>query len=139
MSSSIGNHETINIRYSKTVGILLTAVSSIGFFLNFYVFLLSGNFPIAIITSIIIFISGILYLTKICFSITSNNLYIYNLLGRPIKQYSLNSLEDLTIENDKIYLQMHEGRKKLPIAKWITNQNDWEILKEKINRQKQTI
>jgi hypothetical protein len=139
MSNSLEHRDAIDVRYSRFVGILFAMGSSLNVFINFDVFLQRGNFLAAIIVNTLIFVMGILFLTKIYFSVTRERLYIYNIFSIPIKKYSLASLKDLTIENNKIYLQMHEGRKKLPIAKWTTNQNDWKTLEKTIARQKHIV
>jgi hypothetical protein len=111
MSNSLEDVEAIDVCCSKMLGILLTACSSLSVFLNFYLFLLTGDFPVALISSIIVLIVGIFYLIKISFFVTKDKFYIYNFLEILIKQFSLSSLENLIIKNNKLYLQMYEERK----------------------------
>ncbi|MBW4621899.1 MAG: hypothetical protein KME17_21365 [Cyanosarcina radialis HA8281-LM2] len=138
--------ETLVVRYHKWLGISFTVLGGINTFLWIWLLLLTKNFSLNLITGIIILTVGILYLTKPYFSIEinktyiykeSNKIYFYNLLGMKIKEYSFNSWQDLTVEQNKVYLQGNDREKKLPIVKWMTNKDDWKILESRINRQEE--
>jgi hypothetical protein len=129
--------ETFIVRYRKWLGISFTVLGAITTLLWVWLLLLTRNFSLHLITGVIILTLGILYLTKPYFSVGSNRIDFYNLLGAKIKQYSFNSWKDLTIEQNKIYLQGNDRQKKLPIVKWMTNKEDWEKLESKIKRQQQ--
>jgi hypothetical protein len=129
--------ETFIVRYRKWLGISFTVLGAITTLLWVWLLLLTRNFSLHLITGVIILTLGILYLTKPYFSVGSNRIVFYNLLGVKIKQYSFNSWKDLTIEQNKIYLQGNDRQKKLPIVKWMTNKEDWEKIESKIKRQQQ--
>lgn len=139
MNQDFEVNEISTVRYSKWLGISFTVLGAIGTFLALWVMLLTKEFSVYIISNVIVLVLGILYLKNPYFTLEDNRLYLYNLLGGKIKQFSFMSLQELSIEDNKIYLKTPDNKRKLPITTWMTNKNDLDAVKSRIARQQQAL
>lgn len=127
----------MKIRYKKAFGIFVVITSIFIVMLSFFL-IASGYKPLYLLnlsTGIIFLIMGILYLRNIYFEVDDDRLVIYRLFGGEYRSYHLNSLHDLAIENNKIYLKNRGKKGKLPIYKRFVDPGDWQALAERIKKQ----
>lgn len=123
----------ITLYYRKSMGLLLLIGGIINFVLGVWVSLL-GAFSITWLTGLMIGFIGFGYLTKPYFSVSMDEVSIYNIYGFKIKSYPLTSFNSLTIENHKLYTNSGGSNQKIRIAAWMVNPEHWGQL-EKIIQQ----
>jgi hypothetical protein len=123
----------IALYYRKSMALLLLIGGIINVVLGVWVSLL-GAFSITWLTGLIIGFIGFGYLTKPYFSVSLDEVSIYNIYGFKIKSYPLTSLNSLIIENRKLYTTSGGSRQKIRIAGWLVNPEHWKQL-EKIIEQ----
>jgi hypothetical protein len=123
----------IALHYRKSMGLLFLIGGIINVVLGVWVSLL-GAFSITWVTGLVVGFMGFCYLTKPYFSVSMDEVAIYNIYGFKMKSYPLTSLNSLTIENRKLYTNSGSSRQKIKIAAWMVNPEDWKQL-EKIIEQ----
>lgn len=122
------------IKYSKKVGKIL-AIS--GFLLIIVSMFIAGSslFFFLFAISIFMLITGYAYqVNNAYFTLDDRELCIYNLRGRKHKIYQYNSPTDVTVEGNKVYIQVNERKKKLPIEKLVIDPENWNSFMDRINQ-----
>lgn len=123
------SNQSLTVGYNKVVGVLTLMGGAINLILSAWVFLL-GGFSAAIVTGIIITLVGILYLTRPYFTIEPNRLVLYNLLGMPVKQYTIELYSTVSIENNQLYINTNDNQTKVKVTKWLADGEDWQKLQQ---------
>ena len=125
----------MKIRYKKAAGVLFVSVSTINIVRSFVEITSRGATPLHLVASTIGLIISLHLFKTPYFGVDENGLVIYNFLtGKALRNYPLNSIHDLIIENNKIYLKKGNKKEKLPISKWWVDSGDWQALAERIKR-----
>jgi hypothetical protein len=123
----------ISLYYRKWIGLSLLIGGIINVVLGMWLLLL-GSFSITCVTGLLIGFLGLGYLTKPYFSVSMDEVSIYNIYGFKIKSYPLTSLNSLTIEDRKLYTTNGGSRQKIRMSTWMVNPEHWGQL-EKIIEQ----
>ena len=120
----------MEIHYKKAISIGFIIFGAI--FVIIY-FILNDSSITRLGLALFLMAYGFLTLTKPYFIIKEDSLELIAILGPAKKTYSFDSIHDLQIENNKIYLTQNGNREKLPISKWMVENLDWELMIQKIN------
>ena len=113
--------------YNKKIAYFLIGLGLLSLILSI-INLLIGNFFLSnFFSGSVGLLGGFLYLKNPYFSYSNGELTLYSLIGIKVKKYQLDSNE-LFLENNKIYLQGNEKRIKIPISKFMTEEDDWQRL-----------
>ena len=126
----------MKIRLNKLVGILLVAYGVIMIVAAIILFMSGRDFVRRLVSGVVPLLIriGLLYFKDHYFEVGKNNLVTYWLIGLKYKTYHFNSLKDLTIEDDKIFLKVGDKKEKLPIYKWLSDPSDWQALAEMLKK-----
>ncbi|MEM9908318.1 MAG: hypothetical protein AAF921_25180 [Cyanobacteria bacterium P01_D01_bin.44] len=120
-------NQTVTLGYNKAVGLMLLLAGGINLFLSVWILLL-GELSITIVTGIIVTTIGLLYLTKPYFAVEPDRVVMYNLLGMPVKTYTLEPSSTVSIEGNQLYINTSGTQTKVSVTKWLTSPNDWQRL-----------
>ena len=124
----------MKIRYKKTAA-FLSIIASALFLLTAFISIATDYEPLDLLnlaTGIFFLILGVFYLKNPYFEIREKKLVIYKPYAGVRRTYTLNSFQDLTIENNKIYLKKGNKKEKLPVYKSLVESGDWQALAERI-------
>ena len=127
----------MKIRHKKGIGIFFV-ISSILVFVGSFDNIASGGIVrylwLYLLPVMIMFILGVLFLRYPHVKVEENRLIIYSLTGREGRSYHLNSLHDLSIENNNIYRKIGDTKEKIWIPKWLVDSGDWQAFVQKIKQ-----
>ena len=124
--------EKMKIRYAKALGIISIIIGLI--FLCSTLMVLGSSYGVIVFLSGVFSIySGVVYLTKPYFFVHDNMLEVYAITGHSIATYNLQSLQEIEIENNKLFLNQNGKRSKIPISAWMVDKRDWLSLVQKIS------
>jgi hypothetical protein len=76
--------------------------------------------------------TGISYLTRPCFVVTDTSLTINNPMGGTIKSYALQSLKDIELHKNALYLNQNGRLTRLGISVSMLEKSDWQAFSRKI-------
>ena len=120
----------MEIHYKKVISIGFIVFGALSALLYF---VLDAKNLVQIGFSLFLIFYGYLTLTKPYFILNDNSLELHAILGPAMKSYTFDSFQDFQVENNKIYLNQKGNREKLPISKWMVENQDWQLLIDKIN------
>lgn len=115
------------LRYSKVWAYVLLVGGGINVFLGLWLLLL-GSFAVSIVIGPLLMLIGYLYLTKPYVRVNPNQLVIYAPLGTVAKTVDYSTTSDLKIENNTIFVRENSAWKKVPVAKFLVQGEDWVAL-----------
>jgi hypothetical protein len=120
----------MKIRYKQFWGIVLIALGAINAI--FVVMLLTtGRFSITAITAAIVILVGVGFLTQSYLTVTENQIILHALLGPLKRVYPYKSNEDVKIERHALFVRKENGWEKVPLARYLVNNDDWAALESK--------
>lgn len=119
----------VKVRYRRAISVTLL-VSSVFVLLDSVVVGLKHEFPFSLLSGLVTLLAGYFLFTKTYFKVSKHELVLYKPTGSVQETYSLRSLKDLTIEEHQIFYIKKDKREKLPIYRWLSNENDWNTLLE---------
>ncbi|MCI0413068.1 hypothetical protein L0222_09735 [bacterium] len=76
---------------------------------------------------------GVTYLKKPYFVIDDNKLELYALAGNVLATYKFQSLKEIEINNNTMFLKQNGKRQKIKISTWMIDKGDWQKLLQKIS------
>jgi len=125
----------MKIRYRKSFSISLISIPLLILIYSF----ISG--PLHFLWFGFYFLSmGILLLKNPYFELKGDKIVIYRLIGTILLSYNLDSIHDLYIKGNKVYLKIDykyiKGGKEfeLPISKWLVEPSDWHKFEKRIKQ-----
>lgn len=111
----------MNVRFNRVLAYifilvgLLTGIVQLIFLTNY----------IQLFSSLILLIVGIRYLTSVYFHINDTSIEIKTLLGKIYKRYEFNSLEEVIVKGNTLFLIQNEKHIKIKTSKFMSNSSDW--------------
>jgi len=94
--------------------------------------LAEGNGSMLLTVGFIGILFGILFLTRTYFVLNEDGLVLNAILGPAKTTYKFQSLKELEVENKQVYLNQDGKRRKLNMAAWLADKNDWQAFVQKI-------
>jgi len=123
----------MNIRYNRVFGVILLAVGAINAFFSIWLLLL-GTVSATIVPGVICLLIGYSYLTKPYFIIDQHEIVLPALLGPLKRTYPYKSDNDIKIEGNSLFVSQGAGWKKVPIARFLVDNEDWAALGSRFRR-----
>jgi hypothetical protein len=123
----------MNIRYNRIFGVIILALGAINAFLAIWLLLL-GTVSAAIVPGVICLFIGYSYLTRSYFTIDQHEIVLPALLGPLKRTYPYKTDNDIKIEGNSLFVSQGEGWKKVPIARFLVNNEDWDALERRFKR-----
>jgi hypothetical protein len=125
----------MKVYYSKGWAITFITAGGILIALNYILFNLTGKMEaVRIIPGFMVIGVGILYLFQPYFELQEKSLVTFSLLGFVAWRYSINSVSDLFFEGDKLFRSKNGKLKRIRISRFVCNKEQWERLKNKIEK-----
>lgn len=115
----------MNIHYNKLVGKIIVIISGL--------LILISPLSINSLVNFAWLLLGLSFLKKTYFVVEENKLILNSLLGPLKKIYEFDSVCNLIIKDNKVYIQQDNKRKKIGITKYLVDKNDWNSFVSKIN------
>jgi hypothetical protein len=75
---------------------------------------------------------GILTLMKPYVFVDDSVLEVYALAGNAVAKYKFQSLKEIEIQNNRLFIDQNGKRQKIKIVAWMTDRGDWQKLLQKI-------
>lgn len=122
----------MKIRYSKSVGIIYILSGFLFSCVYLLISLAEGNGSMLLTVGFIGILFGILFLTRTYFVLNEDGLVLNAILGPAKTTYKFQSLKELEVENKQVYLNQDGKRRKLSMAAWLADKNDWQAFVQKI-------
>ena len=116
--------EELKVRYRRGIGVTLL-IASIFVLLDAFVVSLKGGFPFSLISGFITLYGGYLFVSKTYITLSRHELKLYKLTGKLDQTYSLRSLNDLTLDKNRIIYCPKKTETPLAIYPWLCHPNDW--------------
>lgn len=116
--------EELKVRYRRGIGVTLL-IASIFVLLDAFVVSLKGGFPFSLISGFITLYGGYLFVSKTYVTLSRHELNLYKLTGQLDQTYSLRSLKDLTLEENRIIYCPKKTEMPVPIYPWLCHPDDW--------------
>lgn len=124
----------MKIRYNKIWGIILIALGAANAISVVTLLSTTGRLSITAITAAIVLLVGFGFLTQPYLTITENQVILHALLG-PLKRiYRFRSEDDVKIERNSLFVRKESGWEKVPLARYLVNNDDWAALENKFKR-----
>ena len=115
--------------YTTTLGISLLTVGAIALLVSVGMAMQSqGSFLLVIFGLLFLFL-GVYSLNRPYFLLEPRQLTVYNLLGMKKKHYTFESWEFVKADNRRIYIDDNGITKKVPVAPWLVNTEDWRTMR----------
>lgn len=112
----------MEIHYNKKLGILFAIVGGLLLIIE----LTRINFSIPnLFAAVLGLILGISLLKKVYFIVEEKRIVVSALLGPAKKIYEFNSIDDVIVENNKIYIKKNNEREKTKICKFLADKDEW--------------
>jgi hypothetical protein len=109
------------------------ALGAINAFLSIWLFLL-GTVSATIVPGVICLLIGYSYLTKPYFTIDQREIILPALLGPLKRTYPYKTDHDIKFEGNAIFVSQGEGWKKVPIVRYLVDNQDWAALEARFKR-----
>ncbi|MFO8039980.1 MAG: hypothetical protein R6U67_11085, partial [Sodalinema sp.] len=123
--------EELKVRYRRGIGVTLL-MASIFVLLDAFVVSLKGGFPFSLISGFITLYGGYLFVSKTYITLSRHELKLYKLTGRLEQTYSLRSLKDLTLDENRIIYCPKKTETPLPIRSARNNLENQENITDKM-------
>ncbi len=122
----------MKIRYSKSVGIIYILSGFLFSCVYLLISLAGGKGSTPLIVGFIGILFGILFLTRTYFVVNDDSLVLNALIGPVKTTYKFGSFKELEVVNKQVYLNQDGKRRKLNMAAWLADKNDWQAFVQKI-------
>lgn len=124
------------LRYKREVAVVFMLLGVLNVGLGIWLLLL-GEFHFTLILGCLIGYIGFGYFTKPIAVIHPDHVALYNLLGRKVRSYSLNTFSDLQLQGRQLYVRQGSALKQIRLSPWIIHSQDWQKLESTLRSQPQ--
>lgn len=125
----------MEISYSRSYTNLLIGIGVVNVVIGVASFVTRSPTTFLLIAGGVLTIIGIWARTRIYFTIQEDRILLHALVGPLTRTFHFNSLEDVSLEGNNLYIIQNGKRIKLPISRWIVDPGDWEILEEEYGKE----
>lgn len=115
----------MKVRYRPTMGIVMIISGIIIVALNLYLMNVRSRLPIQLFMGFFFLIIGFLHLNRTLFELRENEIVLFNAFGMVVKRYAFNSIEDLSVIGNAVYLEKNGKPKKLRLSSQVANKEEW--------------
>ncbi|WP_216714191.1 hypothetical protein [Taishania pollutisoli] len=116
----------MKVHYKQSMGIMMIISGIIIFGLNMYLMTISSRMPIQLFLGIFFIIIGAFYFKRPMFELRENEIVLFNAFGMVVKRYPFNSMEELIIVDNKIYIENGSSRKRVRLSSFSANKSEWD-------------
>ncbi|KAI9131086.1 hypothetical protein [Acaryochloris sp. CCMEE 5410] len=124
------------LRYKREVAVVFMLLGGLNVGLGMWLLFL-GEFQFPLILGCLIGYIGFGYFTKPIAAIHPDHVVLYNMLGREVRSYSLETFSDLQLQGRQLYVQQGDALKKVRLSPWIIHAKDWQKLETMMRSQPQ--
>ncbi|HFC10277.1 MAG TPA: hypothetical protein ENJ54_10585 [Chloroflexi bacterium] len=124
----------MTIHHRKLWGILALVIGFFPALSGLLILLGHGNGSSALITGGLVILFGIALLTQPYFEVHDHNIILYSLVGTK-EVIEFNSLQDVEIKNNKVYVRLPNGKvKRVQASRFMAAKRDWETFVQKVQQ-----
>ncbi len=119
----------MTVAYNKRIGALLIGLSN--FFILGYTLTGDGNVLrlfLNLLMPIGWLIIGLIILTQTYFVVNEQTLIVNPFLGPMKEHYTFQSLQDVSIEHNELWIRQGKHWQRPSIQRWLVNKRDWQAL-----------
>lgn len=114
------------------MGIIFIVVGVMFACIYFIIALNGGKGSTLLTVGFISIMFGVLFLTRTYFVLNDDSLVLKAILGSAKTTYKFQSIKNIEIENNKIYINQDGKREKLTISTWMIDKKDWQAFLQKV-------
>jgi hypothetical protein len=122
----------MKMRYKKAMGVIYIAMGTLFSCIYFLIALNGGKGSVLLTMGFVVIMFGVLFLTRTYFVVNDDSLVLNAILGPAKTTYKFQSVKDLEIDENKVYITQNGKRQKINISAWMVDKRDWQAFKEKI-------
>ena len=116
----------MKVGYSKVMGGIMNALGVVNLVLAAILASMGASAIGPVIPGVVTTFIGIMYFSKPYFLFDDERIVVKALIGPLKRETAFEDKEALKREGNKIYVQTPQGRKKVPVSRWIADKGDWE-------------
>jgi hypothetical protein len=75
---------------------------------------------------------GILFLRRPYLFLADTKLEVYAIAGNALATYRFQSLKEIEIDHNQLFINQNGKRQKMRVTAWITDESDWQNMLQKI-------
>jgi hypothetical protein len=124
----------MEIRYSKAMALACLVIGGVLAGLYFIGTPDGDNGTTLVTVGFIGILLGALFFTRTYCVLNEDSLVVNAILGPGKTIYEFESLKELVVEDNKIFLVQNGNRQKINISVWMIEKKDWLALQQKINQ-----
>jgi hypothetical protein len=124
----------MKVGYKKAMGIIYIIIGVVFSCLYLLIAAGGGKGGITLLTAAFCLIMfGILFLRRTYFTINDDSLVLEAILGPAKTTYKFETIKQIEIDKNKVYLSRNGKRQLIQISQWMAEKSDWEAFLQKIN------
>lgn len=116
----------MKVHYKQSMGIIMIVSGIIIFALNMYLITISSRLPIQLFLGIFFIVIGAFYIKRPMFELKQDEILLFNAFGMVVKRYRFDTMEDLVVVDNKIYVDKDGNRKRVRLSSFSANKAEWD-------------
>ncbi len=116
----------MKVHYKLAFPVTLLVSGFIIFAVNLYLINTNSRLPFQLFLGLFLMIIGAFSFKRPIFELRTNEIVLFNAFGMVIKRYPFDSMEELVIVDNKIYMEKDGQRQRVRISNFSANKAEWD-------------
>lgn len=122
----------MKVHYKLFFAIMMISCGILIITANLFLLSTGASVSIQLFMGFFFTILGIVYLNRPMFELRENEIVLFNGFGMVVKRYAFDSLSDLSVVDNKIYVETNGERKRVRLSNFAAKKADWDQFIEMI-------
>ena len=129
----------MKVHYKLFFAIMMITCGIIIITMNLFLLSVGSSVGIQLIMGIFFTVLGFVYLNRPVFELRENEIVLFNGFGMVVKRHTFDSMADLSVVDNKIFMEKNGERKRIRLSSSIAKKAEWDQFVEMIQKHSETL